>query len=350
MRKRAPFVGVVVLLVLCSGFAWAQVIGATNPYRIGLSEETLYLAPDDNVRGRFTLIWSGWIVVDARTTNPVKLVGECSLTPLGQWTMAPTSRFALEKIRPGINTLYQTFPLASIDLPPDLISGSGNASFVSLFDYNQTVKIKLTLRRQGYWAGFPSLAEERYDLRPLGYALLEAAGNGNVSVVKELLDKGADPDSATVQNWTALMEAASKRRPRVVMALLDHGARVNLRRRGFPFIVSALGSVIPYGETALMAACSAGDPETVRLLLSGGARVNVERMDKWSALLAASYSGRPEIVRMLLAKGAKVDSSSEWGYSASALADINGNATVWRILKARGDTIRVPWDVLSRTR
>ncbi|MFH1114746.1 MAG: ankyrin repeat domain-containing protein [Pseudomonadota bacterium] len=349
MRKRAPLVGVL-LLFLSSGFVWAQAGGGTNPYRMGLSEEALYLKPDDNIKGRFSLMWSSWIVVDARTTNPVKLIGECSLTPLGQWTMAPTSRFALEKIRPGINTLYQTFPLASIDLPPDLHSGSGRSSFASLFDYNQTVKVKLTLRRQGYWAGFPALAEQSYDLRPFGYALLNAARSGNVSLARQLLDKGADPDSATSRNWTALMEAASQGRSGVVKALLDHGARVNLRTKGFPFVISGLGSVIPYGATALMAACAAGDSETVRLLLSAGARVNMERADKWTALLAASGSGQTEIVRMLIAKGARVDATSDWGYSASALADINGNDAVARVLRAHGDTLRVPWDVLSQSR
>ncbi|MDQ7781888.1 MAG: ankyrin repeat domain-containing protein [Desulfomonilaceae bacterium] len=350
MRKRAPLVGVLVLSVLFGGFAWAQVVGGVDPFRIGLSEEALYLQPDDYVKGRYTLMWSAWIVVDARTTTPIRLVGECSLAPLGQWTMAPSSRFSLEKLRPGINAIHQTFPLASIDLPPDSHAGSSNETFPALFDYNQAVKVRLSLRRQGYWAGYPPLAENHYDLRPLGYALLAAAGSGNVGVVRDLLDKGADPDSATVQNWTALMEAASRGRSAVVKALLDHGARVNLRRKGFPFVLSQLGSAIPYGETALMSACSAGDPETVRLLLNAGARVNVERMDKWNALLAASYSGHAEVVSMLLAKGAKIDSSSELGYSAAALADINGNAGAWRLLRERGDSIRVPWDVLSQSR
>jgi len=347
-----------VFLYLSNGFAWAQAFGETDPFRIALSDEALYLKPDEKVRDRLWLMWSAWLVVDIRTTTPVTLVGEYSLTPLGQWTMERTNRFSLgenprrpdERIRPGINTLYREFPLAFLDLSPDLLAGSSKASLTSLFQHNQTVKIKLSIKPP-YCPGCLPIKERNYDLKPFVYALLSAAGSGNVGVVKELLDKGTDPDSATALNWTALMEAASQGRSRVVKVLLDRGARVNMIRRGFPFVVTQLGSVTPAGETALMAACSAGHSETARLLLDAGAGFTMDRKDGWTALRAASYSGHAEIVRMLIAKGARVDFQPERGdYSALALADINGNAAVYRILKAHGDRIRVPWDVLSQKR
>lgn len=365
MRKLVPLIGFLTFFLLSGGLVSAQFGQVADLYRVGLSEEQLYLKADAHVKGRFTLIWSAWIIVNTKTTDPIKAVGEISLTPLGQWTMAPTNSFALgdpggtdrisssgkkrqkPRIRPGINSLFLAFPLASIDLPEDLYSGSKVPSPGSLFDYNQIIKITLSLRRSGYWGGVPPLTRKKYELRPLGYALLDAAGKGDVRAVKDLLDKGADVDSATVHNWTALMEAASQSRREVVKLLLDHGARVNVKRKGFPFVLSQLGSVIPYGETALMAACSAGDPEIVRLLIANGAAINTERNDRWTALQAASLAGHNRIVRMLLAKGARVDIESELGYSPSALADINGNGAVERMLKASGSVIRVPWDTLS---
>lgn len=360
MRKLVPLVGILVIFLVTSTQAQTQVPRGKLSFRLGLSEETLYLEEDKNIPGRYRLMWSAWIIVDLQAPEwfqrlippDFKVVGESSLTPLGQWTMAPTSRFSLgdteekDRIGWGINALQLSFPLASIDLPEDM-HGPHGPSFAALFDYNQVVKITIALRRKGYWTGVPPLVEKKFELRPLGYALLRAARTGDVRAAKALLDKGADADSATVYNWTALMEAASEGNRSVVRLLLESGAKVNAKRKGFPFVLSELGSAIPYGGTALMAACFHGDPGTVRLLINAGAKINLERMDRWTALLAASYGGHTEIVRMLLAKGARVRAETEKGYSARALADINGSGAVARSLAARGAEIRVPWDMLS---
>ncbi len=371
MRKRVAWVSVPALLLLFAGFAWAQAVGGrdpfkVDPYRIDMCEEALYLEPDVKEPGRFTLMLSARVVVDVDPLKkiPVGVLVTTGLAPLGDWIPMSSMQvqqeqegtkayLASEKVRPGMTASYYTIPLASIDVPPDEHNGSGTPSFASLFSSKQIVSVKLTLRRQGFGAGFPPLAEKAYDLKPLNYALLEAAAEGNVSLMKELLNKGADPDAATVQNWTALMEAAAKRRPRVVALLLREKVGVDVKHKGFPFIVSYLGSVMPGGETALMVACSAGDPETVRLLLDNKASVAAERSDRWTALLAAAYSGKAEIVRMLLAKGAEVGATSETGYSAGALALINGNAEALAALKVKAleegeDTVRVPWDLSSQ--
>jgi hypothetical protein len=369
MRKLVPLLGVIALLLISNEFVSAQVFGFADPskaYRVGISEEKLYLEADEQFEGRFSLMWSGWIVVETETAEPLKVVGSISMKPLGDWTKTSTNSFALgdpgstrktahsgrKKQRPtiktGINTLFLAIPVATIDLGPDLSRGAQMPAAESLFTYNQIVELSLELRRSGYWGGAPALAQKKFKMWPLGHALLKAAGRGDARSVKRLLDKGADVDSASVHKWTALMEAASQGHREVVRVLLDHGARVNARRQGFPFVLTPMGSVIPYGETALMAACSSGDPEIVRMLIDKGAKVNLERKDNWTALQAASYAGHTRIVSMLLAKGARVGVHSELGYSPCALADINGNGAIERMLRARGGVIRVPWDALSR--
>ena len=348
MKKlMALAVSIAVGLVLpCS--VWAQFRDGPPAFRIALKDESILMEPDPEARGRYTLSWEGTVVIDARSRDQIKLVGEAVLSPLGQWTPSPTSRFGTSSLVPGINSVYQKFPLASIDLPQDTRSFR-HPLVGALFDYNQVIKLRLAVMRQGYWIGAPALAEVKYELKPLGYALLGAAAQGDVSEVRRLIERGADPDSATVQRWTALMEAASHGHRGVVRVLLDHGAKVNARRGGFPFVTTELGARFPQGETALMAACSYGDPETVRLLLSAGARVNYERSpDRWTALMAAAYGGHPRVVSMLLAKGASANVVDEWGYSPTALAVINGQAAIIRMLKARGDVVRVPWDELTR--
>ncbi|MBM3303003.1 MAG: ankyrin repeat domain-containing protein, partial [Deltaproteobacteria bacterium] len=254
MRKLALFLAVIALGLTVVETSPAQEIGPPTLFRLGLFDEDIFLEQDANVPTRYTLFWGGWITVDSRTRDPIKIVGECSLTPLGMWTMAPTNRFGTSRLVPGINTFYQKFALASIDLPRDAESESGNPSLGSLFDYTQGVKLQLSIMRRDFWVGAPALAQQRYELKPLGYALLKAASTGDARIVRELLDKGADADSATVLNWTALMEAASQGHRDVVKLLLDQGAKVNARTRGFPFVVTELGARFPSGHTALMAA------------------------------------------------------------------------------------------------
>lgn len=348
MKKLIALAVGIVLGLMLNSMAWAQLAGPPAQYRIGLSNEGLFLEADPQVPGRYTLYWSGWIAVDARSVDPIKLVGESTLEPLGQWTMSTTIRFGRNDLKPGINSIYQKFPVASIDLPEPIGGGTDLVPPASLFEYNQVVKIKLSIMRQSYWYGAPSLVERKYELRPLGLALLSAARSGDARLVRELLDKGTDVDSATIQNWTALMEAASQGHSEVVSILLDNGAEANDRTKGYPFVTTELGSRIPRGQTALMAACFSGNPRTVGLLLKAGAKVNYERSDRWTALMAAAYGGHTEIVRMLLAEGASVRVVSEWGYSPTALAAINGNSSIVRLLRSGGDVIRTPWDVLSQ--
>lgn len=330
------------------GSAVAQGQEAPALYRVAMNNETILMEPDPQVPGRYTLYWQATVVIDARTPEPIKLTGTAALSPLGQWTPAPGIGFGTSSLVPGINTVVQKVPLGSIDLPQDG-RRLEHPRLGPYFEDTQSVKVRLSVLRQGAWLGAPPLAEAKYELKPLGYALLEAAERGDDAEVRQLLQKGTDPDSGTVQKWTALMAAASRGQRNVVKLLLDQGAKVNARRNGFPFVTTQLGARFPSGETALMAACAAGDTETVRLLLEAKARVNYERHpDRWTALMAAAYGSHERIVRMLLNKGATVSAVTEWGYSPTALAAINGNAAIVRMLKARGDVIRVPWDELTR--
>jgi hypothetical protein len=333
------------LALHCS--VWGQLREGPAHFRIALKDEDILMEPDPEAPGRYTLFWEGTVVIDARSRDQIKLVGEAMLSPLGQWTPSPTSRFGTSSLVPGINSLHQKFAVASIDLPQGT-RFPRCPPMGALFDHSQVIKLRLAVMRQGYWVGAPALAEVKYDLKPLGYALLSAAAQGDVSEARRLMEKGADPDSATVQKWTALMEAASRGHRGVVRALLDHGAKVNEKRNGFPFVTTELGARFPSGETALIAACSYGDPETVRILLRAGARVNVERSDRWTALMAAAYGGHPYVVSMLLARRAAVNVVDESNYSPTALAVINGHPHIVRMLKARGDVVRVPWDELTR--
>jgi ankyrin repeat protein len=90
-------------------------------------------------------------------------------------------------------------------------------------------------------------------------ALIGAAENGNVSLVKWILDKGADVN-AMVDGYTALMLASKQGNTKIVKLLLDEGADVN---------------AMVDGDTALRLASKQGNTKIVKLLLKAGADFNV---------------------------------------------------------------------------
>ena len=172
--------------LLLHGSALAQGQVAPALYRVAMDNETILMEPDVQVPGRYTLYWQGTVVIDARTPEPIKLTGTAALAPLGQWTPAPAIGFGTSALSPGINTVFEKIELGSIDLPLDG-SNAEHPSLEPFFEYTQSVKIKLAVLKQGAWLGSPPLAEAKYELKPLGYALLNAAERGDASEVRQLL-------------------------------------------------------------------------------------------------------------------------------------------------------------------
>src|SRR5437764_9373486 len=104
-------------------------------------------------------------------------------------------------------------------------------------------------------------------------AFLRAAQSGDITLMRRLLEDGADANIATTNNTTPLMVAAGI--GWVEGVTTEQGAKENL--------------------------------ETVRLLLELGADVNAVDGDGRTALHGAAHKGRNEIVQMLVDHGAKLD-------------------------------------------
>lgn len=79
-------------------------------------------------------------------------------------------------------------------------------------------------------------------------ALIAAASNGHVKVVKMLLSYGAYIDQQKSDGMTALMIAAQKGHIKVVKKLLQAGAQVNLQAGDMTAYLYAMGS--PFGAIA----------------------------------------------------------------------------------------------------
>jgi ankyrin repeat protein len=140
--------------------------------------------------------------------------------------------------------------------------------------------------------------EEKGDERKVNRTLrkfFDAAKDGDLRTVEELLGKGVDIESHDEgRGYTALIHAAEGGQIEMVRFLLEKGADVD-------------GKGTESGRTALMLAAWEGHTEVVRFLISKGAKVNMQRSDKVHALYVAAQNNHPETVKLLLESGAEID-------------------------------------------
>jgi ankyrin repeat protein len=114
--------------------------------------------------------------------------------------------------------------------------------------------------------------------------LLLAAASGSTLAVQTLLDKGANPNAATVSGETPLDAAAAGGYLLSVQLLLKRGAKVNTQDAS--------------GATPLINAVLQGHTDIVKTLLNAGAEVKGTWQGYTPHRLAASF-GRREIAAML---------------------------------------------------
>jgi bla regulator protein BlaR1 len=127
----------------------------------------------------------------------------------------------------------------------------------------------------------------------LNRALVEAAEDGDIADVQDLLERGADVNAAVDGDGSPLIAAARSGSRALVTLLLDRGADVNLAVEGD-------------GNPLIMAAAE-GHAAIVELLLARGADVNTVVPSDETALIQASGNGHLAIVQLLVARGADVN-------------------------------------------
>ncbi|MEJ2246218.1 MAG: ankyrin repeat domain-containing protein [Acidobacteriota bacterium] len=179
-------------------------------------------------------------------------------------------------------------------------------------------------------------------------ALHAASQNGHAEIVKLLLEAGANVDAeitrafyremdhlldsmmvleslhppmAVLNYHTPLILASQNGNVEIVKLLLEAGAKVN---------------AATYAGTAVGAASQNGHVATAKLLIESGADVNAATMDNVTALHLASQNGHLEIVKLLLDSGVNINTKGEIegeNYTALDLADINGHTAIVKILK-----------------
>ncbi|XP_056641813.1 kinase D-interacting substrate of 220 kDa B isoform X6 [Diorhabda sublineata] len=156
-------------------------------------------------------------------------------------------------------------------------------------------------------------------------ALMVAAGKGRLSIVRELLAHGADPNIEDNDSWTALLCAAKEGHTDIVLQLLDHNAAIDHRDIG--------------GWSALMWATYKGRLDTALVLVERGADVNAHGNFHISSLLWAAGRGYTEIVECLLQHNAKVNVGDKYGTTALVWASRKGYTEIVDLLLKAGANV-----------
>jgi ankyrin repeat protein len=149
----------------------------------------------------------------------------------------------------------------------------------------------------------------------------DAALNGALEKVKELIGQGADPNDIDQDGRTALMYASFNGHTEIVRLLLDKRAEVSIRDA--------------MGRTALLYASTGPFDETVKLLLDHHADPNIVDNDEhFTPLMHAAAEGQLEVVKLLLASGADPALKDKDGETAALFARNNRHTEVAGLIQA----------------
>jgi ankyrin repeat protein len=148
-----------------------------------------------------------------------------------------------------------------------------------------------------------------------------AAREGHEAVVRLLLERGAELESKDISyGQTPLSWAAGKGHEAVVMLLLERGAELESKDSG-------------YGQTPLSLAAGEGHEAVVRLLLERGAELeSKDSFNGQTPLSLAAEKGHEAVVRLLLEHGAELDSRDNSGRTPLSCATRAGHKAVVKLL------------------
>ncbi len=131
------------------------------------------------------------------------------------------------------------------------------------------------------------------------FNLIRAADNGQLEIVKFLVERGVDVDARTVDGVTPLMYASQNGYLEIMEYLIRKGADVN---------------AIPYNNvTSLIGAARTGHLEAAEILLEAGAKVDAKDELDLTSLMHASAYDYPEIADLLIEKGADMEARDWFG-------------------------------------
>ncbi|KAK3281068.1 hypothetical protein CYMTET_11122 [Cymbomonas tetramitiformis] len=129
-------------------------------------------------------------------------------------------------------------------------------------------------------------------------ALFWAVMHGDLVITLELLQSGANPTSATQDNWSVLHQALRDNHGEMACLLIEYGANEDAKGNE---------ARDDDGRTALYVASAGGKNGIVKLLLDNGADAQARDNKGGTPLKAAAAGGHRDVVESLLEAGASHD-------------------------------------------
>jgi ankyrin repeat protein len=155
-------------------------------------------------------------------------------------------------------------------------------------------------------------------------AFVAQARAGDDKTVRLFLAAGMAADSRAADGTTALVGAADNNRIEVVKALIEGGADLKAER--------------PVPDLPLMRAIRAGHTDLAVLLLDKGAHSYVQD-DLWTPLMLASFLGDERTAKTVITHKPDINAKNDRGLTALMFAAIGGHANVARLLVDNGATV-----------
>jgi ankyrin repeat protein len=153
--------------------------------------------------------------------------------------------------------------------------------------------------------------------------LLEAVQHHRNDAALLLLERGADPTYAAWRGPALRSAIQQNAHPKVVDALIEHGAIENARDSGH--------IVRLFQETA-----RAGKSAMLRKLVAAGVPPDLANENGYTALMAAARKGYLEAASTLIELGANVNAREKSGKTALSEASENGHDRVVALLEEMG--------------
>ncbi len=183
-------------------------------------------------------------------------------------------------------------------------------------------------------AGASSNVRSRNGMTPLMWAAQE----GHLSLVKQLVDSGADVN-AVHSKWgcSVLGFASEQLHPDIVKYLIDKGAKVDTPSKSkWNPLLKAVRNRVKNGDEDEQTRLN----KVVGLLLDNGADIHFRNKKKATSLILAARAGNSEIVQMLLDKGAKINDQDKYGNNALMHAAMKGHLDVVTLLLSKGIDVK----------
>eukprot|EP00465_Bigelowiella_longifila_P012929 CAMPEP_0185259294 /NCGR_PEP_ID=MMETSP1359-20130426/8088_1 /TAXON_ID=552665 /ORGANISM="Bigelowiella longifila, Strain CCMP242" /LENGTH=317 /DNA_ID=CAMNT_0027845147 /DNA_START=141 /DNA_END=1094 /DNA_ORIENTATION=+ len=169
-------------------------------------------------------------------------------------------------------------------------------------------------------------------------ALALAAYNGDLEMVKMLIERGADPSVKNQQGFNTLDVVEQMQWPEIKEYLLTPGRLQNAARLGDLATITRMLKKKPWRVNEirvyapLHAAARYNHSQMARFLLDQGAEVDIQMLDASTPLILAASEGYVEMVKCLIANGADLGHVNSMGFDALKAAQMTNQSHITSII------------------